>query len=66
MKLTTHRCDGHRHQKTSCALALHRTDESLDDLDAGWLADTAITRTHVTPLAPALDAATPELLALVE
>ena len=65
MKLTTHRCEGHRDQQTSRALLLHRSNESFDDGDAGWLADATITRTNAPPLAPRLETATPELLALV-
>ena len=43
----------------------HRAAEALDDGDTGRLADTAAAGTDSTALAPGLETAAPELLALV-
>jgi hypothetical protein len=54
-----------RREQEPRALILHRSDEALDDGDAGGFPDTAVARTDSATLAPGLEAAATELLALV-
>ncbi len=63
--LVPHRGERQRNENAPSTLLLHRTDEAFNNGDARGLTDTPIAGPDTSTLAPALEAAAPELCAFV-